>query len=150
MGIKTKTKFLDPLLHKRAKQKADKVYARHSAYKSMYMVKLYKDYGGRFSSKLKKGSAHGEVGVKRWNKERWIQVIPYLESGKISACGGDGGVRKKKVCRPLIRVNKETPITINEVIDKIGKKEMLRLAKKKVSDMDGRIFWKTQRFYSSG
>ena len=34
-------------LYKKAKKKADETYARPSAYKSMYIQKVYKDLGGR-------------------------------------------------------------------------------------------------------
>ena len=33
----------------KAKAEADKKYKRHSAYKSMFMNKLYKDLGGKYA-----------------------------------------------------------------------------------------------------
>ena len=67
---------LDPDLYRKARKKADETYKKNSAYKSMFIVSTYKKLGGRYSGKKE------NKGVKRWNNEKWIQVIPFLESGK--------------------------------------------------------------------
>lgn len=133
--------FRDKDIHDKAKKLADKTYTRHSAYKSMYIVKKYKDMGGRFHTKKNKD------GVKRWNNEKWIQVIPYITKNKLIACGLNN--KEKKVCRPFYRVNEKTPITIDEIINLHGKYKVLKLARRKLADMDGRVFWKTSKFYPS-
>ncbi len=125
-------------LYKKAKEKADKTYKKHSAYKSMYIQKVYKELGGKYKGEKKK------EGVKRWNKEEWIQVKPYLQSGKKLVCGGSE--RKNKVCRPLKRINDKTPITIEELLKLHSKKDLINLANKKIKNMNGRVFWKTLKF----
>lgn len=133
--------ILNPKLYEKAKQKADLTYKKHSAYKSMYIQSEYKKLGGKYKGKKNK------EGVDRWNKEEWIQVIPYLESGKKLVCGGSE--RKNKVCRPLKRVNEKTPITIKELLKIHPKSELIKLGNKKLKDMNGRVFWKTLKFYPS-
>ncbi len=128
-------------IYKKAKNKADKVYEKHSAYKSMYTQKVYKDLGGKYKGKQK------TEGVSRWNKEKWVQVKPYLQNGKEIECGEDN--KKNKVCRPLIRVNKQTPITLPELQKLHSKKDLLNLTNKKINDMNGRVFWKTLKYYPS-
>ena len=129
-------------LYEKAKKDADKVYERHSAYKSMYIQKRYKELGGKYKTeKKKKGKTD------RWNDEKWIQVIPYLKSGKEIECGLDN--KKNKVCRPLKRVDKDTPITIKELQKKHSNKDLINLANRKIKDMNGRIFWKTMKFIPS-
>ena len=60
--------------------------------------------------------------------------------GKKVQCGsGDD----KHACRPLKRVNAKTPITIDEVIKKHGKKKVIELAEKKRKDLNTRINWNT-------
>jgi hypothetical protein len=125
-------------LYMKAKKIANEKYKRHSAYKSMFIVKTYKDLGGKYSSK--KDSS----GVDRWQKERWLQVIPYLESGKKVVCGSGNN---KKGCRPSVRVDKNTPITIQEVIKKHGKENVMKIAKKKKANMDLRVNWNTLKIY---
>ena len=98
--------------------------------------------GGKY-----KLSAKNKDGVSRWNKEQWIQVIPYLKTGKKIPCGSSN--KSAKVCRPLIRVNKNTPITLDELLKIYSKTDLLKLANKKLRDMKSRVFWKTMKFYSS-
>lgn len=131
---------LNPKLYKKAQKLADSTYTRHSAYKSMFIVKTYKELGGKYSGKNTKSTA-------RWRQEKWIQVIPYLTSGKKVECGRYKDM--PKVCRPLIRINDKTPTTLPELIKLHSKKMLLQLAKKKLVDMDGRVFWKTKKFYPS-
>ena len=73
--------------------------------------------------------------------------MPYLERGEKIVCGG--AQKKNKVCRPLIRVNNDTPITIKELLKLHPKSELIKLGKKKLNDMNGRVFWKTMKFYPS-
>tara|TARA_Y100000114_G_C11758092_1_gene328015 strand:- start:2168 stop:2584 length:417 start_codon:yes stop_codon:yes gene_type:complete len=124
---------LNPSLYRKAKKTADDTYGKKtSAYKSMFIVSTYKKLGGKYSGKKT------SKGVKRWNEEKWIQVIPFIEEGKRIPCGfGKGG----KGCRPSKRVDKDTPITIQELIKKHGKKALLKLAKEKRSDMSKRVRW---------
>lgn len=133
--------ILNPKLYDKAKKQADLTYKKHSAYKSMYIQKVYKDLGGKYKGKKNK------EGVKRWNKEEWIQVIPYLKNGEKLVCGGNE--RKNKVCRPLKRVNEKTPITLEELLKLHPKSELIKLGNKKIKDMSGRVFWKTLKFIPS-
>ena len=130
---------LNPNLYKIAKDIANETYKKHSAYKSMFIQKTYQELGGKYKKKTK--------GLKNWRDEKWIQVKPYLENNKEFVCGGDN--RKNKVCRPLIRINKDTPITINELLKDYTKKQLLDLSNKKINDMKGRIYWKTLKFIPS-
>ena len=75
-----------------------------SAYASMWVQKEYQRRGGEYN---KKG-----VGLKNWRQERWVQVLELLKDGKIVACGDNN--KETKACRPTIRVNEDTPITISE------------------------------------
>ena len=134
--------IVDKNIYEKAKKIADKTYERHSAYKSMFINKKYKELGGRYKNKKKsKGKTDN------WNDEEWIQVIPYLKKGEKIVCGKDN--KKNKVCRPFKRINKDTPITIGELLKIHTKTELIKLGNKKLKDMDGRIFWKTMKFYPS-
>ena len=77
-------------------------------------------------------------GVKRWNNEKWIQVVPFLESGKKIACGFGSD---SKGCRPSKRIDKETPITIQELLKKHNKNDLLKVARQKKKDMSKRVNW---------
>ena len=135
--------IVNPKIYEQAKKEADKVYKRHSAYKSMFISKKYKELGGKYKTEKK-----GQIGsTTRWNKEEWVQVIPFLTKGEKIPCGSSN--KKNKVCRPLKRVDKNTPITINELLKIHKKDDLIKLGNKKIKDMDGRVFWKTLKFIPS-
>lgn len=114
--------------YKRAKQEADEVYEKHSAYKSMFITKRYMELTNK---KLPSTSSS----TRRWLDEKWISVGDYLD-GKIVACGSSA---VNSGCRPLIRITKDTPITIEEVIKKHGKRKIRTLSNKKIEGY--RISW---------
>jgi hypothetical protein len=84
----------NPKLYKKAKEEADLKYSKPSAYKSGYIVKRYKDMGGKY-----KDDDH-EKTLKRWFLENWINI-------------NDG--KGYPVLRPTIRINKNTPKTVSEL-----------------------------------
>lgn len=88
---------LDKKLYEKAKKMADKVYDRPSAYKSGYIVRKYKEMGGRYSGNREKGN------LKRWFDEEWTNVNPFADEYSYP------------VYRPTKRVSNETPLTIDEI-----------------------------------
>jgi hypothetical protein len=127
----------NPKLYMKAKKIADETYKRHSAYKSMFIQKKYQDLGGKYSG------AKTTKGVDRWNKEKWVQVIPFIEEGKRIPCGYGS---KNKACRPTVRIDKETPTTLQSLVKKHGKKKILELARIKKKDMGRRVNWEKATF----
>ena len=126
--------ILNPELYEQAKKEADEKFdEKTSAYKSMNIVKRYQELGGKYNTKKK------EDDTGKWRKEEWIQVIPFVTVNEQIPCGSS--IRDKKACRPLKKVDKETPITIKEIIKKHGKEKVLELARKKNKDMKGRLNW---------
>ena len=97
-------KILDPDIYKKAVEIADKTYKTHSAYKSGFIVKKYKELGGRY------GEDNKPKNLKRWYLERW----------------GDVGNKDDPVYRPSRRISKETPLTVNE-IDPTNLKKQIEL-----------------------
>jgi len=94
-------------LYNAVKEYADIVYNKPSAYKSGFIVKTYKKLGGTYRDDNK------EHNLERWYKERWSDV----------------GNKDYPVYRPTIRINKNTPLTINE-IDKKNLKSQIKLKQK--------------------
>ena len=131
----------DEELYEKVKRQAKRKFkVWPSAYGSGWLVREYKRRGGTFSGEA--GS-----GVGRWFREEWVQVIPYLQRGKMVACGSRN--KQTKACRPLIRVDDDTPATIDELVEMHGRKTVLLLARAKNEDMEGRVFWERGKFYSS-
>lgn len=125
---------LNPELYRKAKKEADEKYKRAGLYKSAWMVKRYTELGGSYS-----GTKPKNTGINRWlKKEDWIQVIPYITKGEKIQCGSSEG--KQIACRPSKRA-KDTPITIQQCIEKHGSKKVLELARYKEKNPDSRINW---------
>ena len=119
-------------LYEEAFKIANSAYERPSAYKSMYIVRKYKELGGLYEGNEKSKEKARKANKQRtdnWRKEEWIQIKPYLKEDKKVPCGaGDNA----KACRPLKAVESgEDNITMSEVVKKYGKKKVLELTEKK-------------------
>lgn len=132
---KVPDKIVNKELYKSIRDIYFKINKVNSAYRSLQLIKLYKKFGGKINEEKEKKS-----GLNRWLKEKWIEVIPYLINGDIIECGN-----KKSpyiACRPLKRINKNTPITINELIQKHGKEKVLIFSLMKEINKNKRANWK--------
>jgi hypothetical protein len=99
-------KILDPSIYKKAKDLADQTYKKPSAYKSGFIVRKYKELGGRYTDDKKPQN------LTRWFSEKW---------------GSIGGTYP--TYRPFKRISKETPLTASE-IDPIQAKRQIALKQK--------------------
>jgi hypothetical protein len=139
---KVPSNIIDKRLYIKIKNQAKIKFDRFpSAYASMWIAKTYKKQGGRYTTKKNKSNTG------RWLNEKWIQIVPYFEDNKIIACGEDN--KDAKACRPLKRVDEDTPKTIKEIKNEYGKDKVLQLAKKKNKDMKGRLNWEKGTFKNS-
>jgi hypothetical protein len=98
---------INKILYQKARQIADEKYEKPSAYKSGFIVKTYKQMGGRYAGqKTKKG-------LTRWFEEEWKDV----------------GRQSYPVYRPTKRISKETPLLVSE-IDPKNLQKQIRLKQK--------------------
>ena len=74
--------ILNPDIYEKAKKLADEIYKKPSAYKSGYIVKKYKELGGKY------GDDDEPNNLRRRFKEKW----------------GDVGNKTYPVFRPSIRI----------------------------------------------
>lgn len=96
-----------------------------SAYASGQLVIEYKKMGGKYKG-LKKGN------LDRWFQEKWVDLSRPKKGGGYHSCGRDkSSVRNYPYCRPSIRVNSKTPMTVDELITKYGKEKIKKLVAKK-------------------
>ena len=133
----------DKILYQKVLDSAKRRFKRFpSAYASMWIQKEYQRRGGEYLYEKTNDN------LRDWKKEQWVQVLPLLEDGKIIECGDDN--KTTKTCRPIVRVDKDTPITIQELLELHPVKDLIKLAKKKNADMEGRIVsWKNLTFKPS-
>ena len=105
-----------------------------SAYASAWIVRQYKKYGGEYKTE------GGDLD--NWFREGWLDVIALLKDGKVVQCGkGDGSAS-----RPTNRINKDTPITLQELLELHSVSDILKFAERKANNMNKRAFWKELQF----
>ena len=124
---------VDSKLYQYIKSLADKKFkSKTGIYKSSWIVKEYKRLGGEYE-----GNKPKKTGLKRWYKEKWIdlnrpikdkngKIIGYEECGRKSQTKG-----KYPLCRPSIKVNSKTPRTYKEISKKSIQKAKLQKSKVK-------------------
>ena len=130
----------DMILYNKIKEEAKAKFKRYpSLYASSWIVKTYKSRGGEYIGKKEKD------GISRWYKEKWVMVIPFVKTGKVVDCGSK--FKDTKACRPIKRVDKNTPITIGELLKIHTKKDILEMARKKNKSMKKKVNWEKLEFY---
>lgn len=128
----------NPELYKKSKSIANEKYGdKTSAYKSMFIVKNYKDMGGTY-----KGTKSKSKGTTKWIQEKWVNVNAYLNGNKVVKCGETA--KNRHACRPTHKVDSKTPITIQEVIKKHGKAAVKEAVQQKSTNASAkRLNWNT-------
>jgi len=118
-------------LYDYVKKLANKKFKSPSGiYRSSWIVHEYKRRGGRYSGKKNSSS-----GLKRWYKEKWVdlnrpiknskgKIIGYKSCGRKSVKSSSG---KYPLCRPSKKINKSTPRTYHS----ISKKSLNKAKKEK-------------------
>jgi hypothetical protein len=94
--------ILDQNLYDLVKKQADKIYDKSSAYKSGWIVKTYKESGGKYKDDGKPKN------LGRWFKEKWTDI----------------GGKEYPVYRPTKRINIKTPLTADEIDPKQAVKQI--------------------------
>jgi hypothetical protein len=102
--------ILDKEKYELAKQYANSIYKKNSAYKSLAIQKYYKILGGRY------GEDYKERKLSRWLNEEWKDY-------------SNLNYPHYPVYRPTYRINKNSPLTINE-IDEKNLKQQIKLKQK--------------------
>lgn len=107
-----------------------------SAYASGWVVKTYKDRGGRW-----KASADNDRPLERWYREEWVNVCAYVEEGKMRPCGRKNahGKATYPYCRPRRRVSAKTPTTLSELLRDKGRGKVREMCRRKRSNPRTRI-----------
>lgn len=77
--------------------------------------------------------------------ERWVQVIPFLKSGKV--IDTTVTTRNTKACRPLIRVDENTPVTLPELLKMHDRYDILNMARRKNKTPHKSVHWETLEFH---
>lgn len=108
----SKPKPLNTKLYNRVKKMANKKFkSKTGIYHSSWLVKKYKELGGKYTGKPSDMS-----GLRRWYREKWVDVNRKTKSG-YEKCGRKSISRggKYPLCRPTKRISNKTPKTLKEL-----------------------------------
>jgi len=94
--------ILNKDIYEKAKDMADAIYKKSSAYKSGFIVKKYKELGGKYADDGKSKD------LSRWFLEDWRDI----------------GNKEYPVYRPTKRINEDTPLTASEIDKDFAKKQI--------------------------
>jgi hypothetical protein len=120
------TSVVDKELYEYVKTLANEKFKSNTGiYRSSWIVREYKKRGGKYT-----GSKPKATGLLRWFKEKWIN----LYTGK--QCGRTDMTEKYPLCRPTVRVSKQTPKTVDEIQEVIINKN------KKIKNKNKRVAFK--------
>lgn len=117
MANKSEPKNL--ILYNKVKKEISEKY-KHSAYRSGLIVKKYKE---EYLKKYKKDDAYIGEKPKLSNLQRWFLEEWRNQRGEI------GYKYNNDIYRPTIRINKDTPITFNELM----KNQIIKAQKEKAT-----------------
>ena len=130
----------DKKLYNYVKQLANKKFlSKTGVYKSSWIVREYKKRGGKYSGKKSTKKRSKLSGLKRWYKEKWVdlnrpiknskgKIVNYKSCGRKSARKSNG---KYPLCRPSKRINYKTPKTYRQISKKSIKKAKKEKSKKR-------------------
>jgi hypothetical protein len=111
-------------------------------YKDAFIIKNYLKTGEEFEPETYKDSYF--IKVLRFIGEQWTDVKDYLEDYLTTPITK---LANSKCIRPTIRIDNETPLTIQELIKIHGKKKLLDIYDNKKDDE--KIIWKTGKIFKS-
>lgn len=114
--MKIPERYLDADLYRKSKTKADASYEKPSAYKSAFLVKTYKELGGRLKEEKKPS------GLTRWARADWKNLTPYAEGlvkkKDVPKCGQKHPKQSKpSVCRPAKEAKKYSKKQIKKAVE---------------------------------
>lgn len=122
------SKYLDKAIYEKAKKEVYADFEKPSAYRSMAVIKKYKELGGRVDESKSKG------GTKKWLDEKWKNLTPYVEGlvpsvAKAPVCGSRHPKQKgPSICRPTIK--KKDTTSLAQDFTKQQMKKALEIKKK--------------------
>jgi len=116
-------------LYESIKKRLFSKYPKHSAYRSMMLVKEYKKAGGIYSN-----SKSNKMNTKKWLGQKWTSVNDYYHNNEIVNCGSSDTEHKYNeypLCRPQSIVKKLSKPQMKKLIDEknILKKKPLKSSK---------------------
>lgn len=116
-------------------------FKQSGLYKDAYIIKEYIANRGTFDKETTEHPYFKKIVV--FLAENWVDVMKFLEDHHITDLTE---LQHAQIVRPLLRINDDTPITINELLKLHSKKKLLELCNNKITN-NSNINWKSGKIY---
>jgi hypothetical protein len=127
----------DPALYRQVVKEAASIYKKSSAYRSGYIVKTYKNRGGKY---LPSNEHQDRGNLRRWFREKWVDLNRRHGKSSYEPCGRKRASQRgpSTICRPSIRISPKTPLTVQE----LSIKKIRKVKKTKLNNPTARLSFK--------
>jgi hypothetical protein len=124
----------DVALYNSSKTEVDKSYDKPSAYRSMAYTRTYlKNYREKYGDDKKAytGSKEQSGELRKWRREKWIDVRSFVENPKKAVACGNAVIKKGEypLCMPISKANqynKSELLLLIQRKNQLGKRRLVR------------------------
>ena len=119
-----------------------KVKIQYKHYPKLFiMYKIRKEYTRR-GGEYVEATIDGQRARRLF--ERWVEVIPFLKKGHVVDCTEK--TYRSKCCRPMHRLDEDTPTTLPELLRVHNRHDILQMARRANKNPEKRVRWEDLEF----
>ena len=122
----------DTVLYNKSKEEVNKSYDKPSAYRSMAYTKTYlKKFREKYGDDKKAYTGKNPEGLKRWRREKWIDVKSVLKDPKNPVACGNAPIKSGEypLCMPVRQLAKYNESELRTLVrrkNELGRKTLVK------------------------
>jgi hypothetical protein len=122
----------DVELYNKSKEEVNKSYDKPSAYRSMAYTKTYlKNFREKYGDDKKAYTGKNPEGLKRWRREKWIDVKSVLKDPKNPVACGNAPIKSGEypLCMPVRQLAKYNESELRTLVrrkNELGRKTLVK------------------------
>jgi hypothetical protein len=122
----------DVALYNKSKEEVNKSYDKPSAYRSMAYTKTYlKNFREKYGDDEKAYTGKNPEGLKRWRREKWIDVKSVLKDPKNPLACGNAPIKSGEypLCMPVRQLAKYNESELRTLVrrkNELGRKTLVK------------------------
>jgi len=122
----------DTVLYNKSKEEVNKSYDKPSAYRSMAYTKTYiKNFREKYGNDKKAYTGKNPEGLKRWRREKWVDVKSVLKDPKNPVACGNAPIKSGEypLCMPVRQLAKYNESELRTLVrrkNELGRKTLVK------------------------
>jgi hypothetical protein len=122
----------DTVLYNKSKEEVNKSYDKPSAYRSMAYTKTYiKNFREKYGDDKKAYTGKNPEGLKRWRREKWVDVKSVLKDPKNPVACGNAPIKSGEypLCMPVRQLAKYNESELRTLVrrkNELGRKTLVK------------------------